>query len=437
MMKKEKSSAGQKEVPKPEDSFILQKEAPKLNVETVGIITDFINKIGTYEKSIKRPLLILFDSKTKVFYTECHIEKEELIKLKDDDATIDPEYQEEYRLNRTLQPNNPDFVIMKDDAEKGRQFSDIVIEYNKEYREEKPLKILGGQHRAKAIEDNSPKHTLHGIRVYFNLNKDQRAEIARISNTNINIADDLLDRMEEQRLDPPNKLRNFAHKIGLLKTGQDFGDKKSTKEDLPTIRLMRTFIVNFYEGKNYKGEFDNEAPEAYLCNSGGMDPEYLKIFKKVDDFTAETDLLEAGKQFVKLHNKQYEIASKNDALKRVKAYKMKAVALAVVSSWAFTCGLLQKHTERLNKFYDLPNKSNKQDPLNAIEMADFKLKGTDQATYRGIGTRSDAKERGRLVMIFLEYSKEESKNYIDKSLLERAVRFYHGNKMRIEGDKFK
>lgn len=436
-MKRQKNTVLQKEVSKPEDSFVLQKEAQNPDVETVGTITDFINKVDTYEKSIKRPLLILFDSKTKVFYTECHIEKEELIKFKDDDATIDPEYQEEYRLNRTLQPNNPDFVIMKDDAEKGRQFSDIVIEYNKEYREEKPLKILGGQHRAKAIEDNSPKHTLHGIRVYFNLNKDQRAEIARISNTNINIADDLLDRMEEQRLDPPNKLRNFAQKIGLLKTGQDFGDKKSNKEDLPTIRLMRTFIVNFYEGKNYKGEFDNEAPEAYLCNSGGMDPEYLKIFKKVDNFTAETDLLEAGKQFVKLHNKQYEIASKDDKLKRVKAHKMKAVALAVVSSWAFTCGLLQKHTDRLSKFYDLPNKSNKQDPLNAIQMSDYKFSGTDRATYRGIGTRTDPKERGRLVMIFLEYSKKESKDYIDKALLERAVRFYHSNKMRIEGDKFK
>ncbi|MHA2039409.1 MAG: hypothetical protein ACW98X_23540 [Promethearchaeota archaeon] len=381
--------------------------------------------------------MILFDLKTKVFYTECHIKKEELIKLKDDDATIDPEYQEEYRLNRTLQPTNPDFLIMKEDAAKGRQFSDIVIEYNKEYREENPLKILGGQHRAKAIEGNSPEYTPHGIRVYFNLNKDQRAEIARISNTNINIADDLLDRMEEQRLDPPNKLRNFAQKIGLLKSGQDFGDKKTSKEDLPTIRLMRTFIVNFYAGKNYKSEFDNEAPEAYLCNSGGMDPEYLKIFKNISDFTSENDLLEAGKQFVKLHNEQYEIASKNTKLKRFKAFKMKAVALAVVSSWAFTCGLLQRYSDRLRKLYDLPKKSYKQDPLNAIQMSEYKLRGTDLVTYRGIGTRSDSKERGRLIMIFLEYSKKESKDYIDQALLERAVRFYHSNKMRIEGDKFK
>jgi hypothetical protein len=200
---------------------------------------------------------------------------------------------------------------------------------------------------------------------------------------------------------------------------------------------MRTFIVNFHEGKNYKGEFDNEAPESYLCNSGGMDPEYLKLFKKIPDFTSEEDLLDAGRQFVKLHNKQYEIASKVDRLKRVKAYKMKAVALAVVSSWAFACGLLQKYPERLSKFYSLPKKSNKQDPLNAIQMSEFKLKGTDQETYRGIGTRTDAKERGRLVMIFLEYSKKESKDDIDRALLERAVRFYHANKMRIEGDKFK
>ena len=136
---------------KKEESYILQKGAPKPDIETTSKIADFISKIDTYEKTINRPLLILFDLKTEVFYTECHTEKDELIKLKDDDATIDPEYQEEYRLNRTLQPENPDFLIMKEDAAKGRQFSDIVIEYNKEYREEKPLKILGGQHRAKAI----------------------------------------------------------------------------------------------------------------------------------------------------------------------------------------------------------------------------------------------------------------------------------------------
>lgn len=422
-----------------ENNFILQNKTIKIDKESQQKIVDFLTNIKTFEKKIKRPLLIFYDAKSKVFYTECHIYTEEFKKFKDEDATIDPEYQEEYRLNRALQPDNPDFITMQEDAKKGRQFSDIVIEYNKDYRENKPLKILGGQHRAKAIEKMSSKNTLHGIRVYFNLNKDQRVEIARISNTNIAIADDLLDRMEEQRLDPPNKLRNFAQKIGLLQKGKDFGDRKANKENLSTIRLARTFIVNFYKGKNYKGDFDDEAPESYLCNSGGMDQEYLKIFRKVDNFVSEKDLLEASKNFVKLHIKQYHIASKEESLRRIKAYRMKAMVLAMVSSWAYASGLLQRYKDkdRLNKFYSLPDKSGKNDPLNAIQMSAFKFKGVDPEAYRGIGTRSDSKERGRLVMIFLEYSKKQSKDVIDKALLERAVRFYHANKMRLEGDKFK
>jgi len=420
-----------------EESLILQNGRIKIDKESQQKIVDFLKSVKIFENNIKRPLLILYDAKSKAFYTECHIYTEELKKFKDDNAVIDPEYQEEYRLNRALQPDNPDFITMQEDAKKGRQFSDIVIEYNKDYRESKPLKILGGQHRARAIERMSPQGALHGMRVYFNLNKDQRAEIARISNTNIAIADDLLDRMEEQRLDPPNKLRDFIQKIGLLKKSEDFGDRKANKENLPTIRLARTFIVNFYKGKNYKGNFNEEALESYLCNSGGMDPEYLKIFRRVDNFISKEDLLEAGKNFVKLHIKQYIIASKNEGLKRIKAYRTKAMVLAVVSSWAYVSGLLQRRKDCLNKFYSLPDKSGKNDPLNAIQMSAFQFKGIDPEAYRGLGTRSDSKERGRLVMIFLEYSRKESKDVIDKALLERAVRFYHANKMRSEGDKFK
>ncbi|MHA2086915.1 MAG: hypothetical protein ACW972_01475 [Promethearchaeota archaeon] len=52
---------------KKEESYIIQKGSPKPDIETTGIITDFISKIDTYEKSINRSLLILFDLKTKVF----------------------------------------------------------------------------------------------------------------------------------------------------------------------------------------------------------------------------------------------------------------------------------------------------------------------------------------------------------------------------------
>lgn len=416
--------------------FILQSNSIKYDENLEKILNQFFDEIETTEKKLKKPILLLYDGKTKVFYVECHLDKDKFLKYKDENATIDPENQEDYRLNRALQPNNPDFHTMKYDAGLGRQFSDIVIEYCKLYRPEKPLKILGGQHRSKAIEEKSPTNTVHGLRIYFNLTKDQRAEIAKISNTNINIADDLLDRMEEQRLEPPNKLRNFAQNIKFLGEKEDFGDKKTNPENTPTVRLVRTFIVNFYKGKKYNSKADDDALESYLCESGGQDPEYEKIFHLIPEFTKDINLVQAGKNFVKLHQKQDSRASSDKELKRKKEFRSKALALAVVSAWAMVAGLLQKDKARLEKFYSLPNKCGRKDPLNAAAMSEYKLKGVDPATYRGIGARTEAKDRGRLVMIFLEYSKKESKDTIDNTLLEKAVRYYHANKMRKEGDKY-
>lgn len=407
-----------------------------IDSETRSAIEDFDASVMTYEKEYDTPLLILFDKKSEVYYTECHISTIEFNNLNDTDAVIDPENQEEYRSNRELQPNNPDYILMREDAKQGRQFSDIVVEYNYSYKKDKPLKILGGQHRAKAIENESPGKAIHGIRVYFNLSKDQRAEIAIVSNTNIAISPDLLDRMEEQRLSPANKLRNLTQEIGFLEKKKDFGDMKSNKENLPTVRLMRTFVVNFFRGKEYAENYDESAIEPYLCSSGGIDKEYKSIFDKIEDFTNKVDLVEAGKSFVKLHKKQYKICSEDDELKKVKAYRMKALSLAIVSAWAMTAGLLQNDSDRKNKFYELPDKSGKKDPLNAIEMAKFNMKGIDVEAYRGLGARADAKERGRLTMIFLTYSNINEKNKIDKNLLHSAVSYYHGNKFIEAGNQY-
>lgn len=414
--------------------FIFQTESG-CNSSVKKSLESFYKLIPTLEKELNTPLLILYDFKTEIFYTECHIRKQDFINLVDTNAEIDPEFQEGYKLNRDLQPTNFDFKTMEEDAKKGRQFSDIVVEYNEEYRAEKPLKILGGQHRTAAIEQKSPNESVHGFRIYFNLNKDKRAEIARISNTNIDISPDLLDRMEEQRLEPPNKLRDFAHKIGLLEKGKDFGDARSNVKNLPTVRLARTFILNFYQGINYDGNFDNDAIEGYICVSSGMDQQYEKIYKSVEDFMSERALIKAGENFVSLHKKQFKTASKKSAQQG--ASKMKAVAYAVISAWATVAGLLQKDQKRLEKFYNLPHSSGKGDPLNTKEMSEFSFKGVDPEAYRGLGTRSDAKERGRLIMVFLDYSKSTSGDKIDKILLDRAVRYYHSNKMRKEGDKYK
>lgn len=105
---------------------------------TKGIIKNFREKIPLLEKKEGTPLIILKDAKANAVYSECHIYAKDLVKLSDANASIDPDLQEEFRANRELEPNNSYFVQMLEDAKEGRQFSDLVIDYNTTYEEKKP-----------------------------------------------------------------------------------------------------------------------------------------------------------------------------------------------------------------------------------------------------------------------------------------------------------
>ena len=417
---------------KSDSFFIKQDDEIKINKEALDQIQEFYHKIPTLELKLGRPLIILKDEKTDAFYTECHISAKDLISLGDKDAVIDPDYQEDFRANRELQPSNTDFHTMQNDAKKGRQFSDLVIDYNTEYRPEIPLKVLGGQHRIEAVKDalKLGMNRFHGIRVYFNLNKEQRVEIAIISNTNINVSPDLRDRLEEQKLDPPSKLRNWCHNIGILEKDKDFGDRKTQKEFIPTVRMMRTFIVNFYSGKSYKGEFDNEPITPSIAKAGGMDKEYLKVFNKIKgNFMGEKDLTDAGKMFVRLHETQIKNSTED--------FKLKAQNLALIASWAFATGILQRDKQRLKKLYELPELSGNDDPLNASAMTKARHNKLDSDTYRGLGTRTDTKERGRLLQLFLGYSRSDKKK-ITLDMCNAAIIKFHSledKKNAIKWDK--
>jgi hypothetical protein len=409
----------------------------EIPTEIVGDIVLFMDKVPTIERSLSKPLLIIKDEKSGTFYTECHVNAQTLIQFADPDATIDPELQEEYRANRELvDPDDFYFLQMIDDAKEGRTFSDIVIEYNYSYTEAKPLKILGGQHRLEAIKDafKQKKNLTHGIRVYFHLTKNQRAEIMRISNTNINVSPDLRDRIEEHRLG--DILRNFCVTTGIMKKGEDFGDKRKYEDFTPTVRMIRSFIVNFYRGLDYKGEnIDEDAIIPYLCKSGrGTDEEYIKIFNKFKKTGGYMDasLVEAGKMFSKLHEIQFKNADKINSQSK-KAFKVKAYSLAIITSWAYSSGALQKNVNRLKKLYSLPELSQTDDPLNALAMAQSKHK-SDLETYRGLGTRNDEKERGRLLQLFLAYSKSP-KPKITKEMCNTAIDIFHSNEDKIGADE--
>jgi hypothetical protein len=254
----------------------------------------------------------------------------------------------------------------------------------------------------------------------------------RIANTNINVATDLRDRLREDVLQP--LLKNFGHETGMLKQGENFGDKRKYDEEFsPTVRMMRSFIVNFFNGKEFKGDIDKEAYIPYLCKSGkDIDSEYLKYYNKFKSKTPneigkfdDLKLIEAGKMFAKLHDKQFKNAEKiKSSAKR--EYKIKSYNLAIITSWAFAVGVLQQFTERLKKLYSLPDLCNGDDPLSAIEMAKSKHKTLDTDSYRGLGTRSDNNERGRLLQLFLDYSKSP-KQKITQDMCNASIHMFHAN----------
>ncbi len=401
-------------------------------------IEDFRNKLPIIEKKKGLPLLILKDKKSNSYYTECHIKSEELIELADTNSIIDPEIEEELRANRELEKDNYYYEQMLLDAKKGRQFSDIVIEYNTEYTSTKPLKVLGGQHRTEAIKESlkDKVNVTHGIRVYFYLKKEQREEIMRIANTNINVATDLRDRLREEILEPSGMLKKFCNDVGILEKGDNFGDKRRYDEDFsPTVRMVRSFIVNYFKGKEYKGDIDNDAVMPYLCKSGkDIDKEYIKYFNKFKSTGFnDKDLIEAGKNFAKLHDKQFKTAE-NLKHSSKKEFKLKAFSLSIVTSWAFTAGVLHNNPERLKKLYDLPDLSGTDDPLNALAMQKAKHKDLDSDSYRGLGTRSDDKERGRLLQLFLAYSLSP-KPKITEPMCNSAIEIFHSNLSRKKAEE--
>ncbi|MGB8218450.1 MAG: hypothetical protein WCE94_14230 [Candidatus Methanoperedens sp.] len=420
----------------------LKQDEGVIDNETLTEATKFYDSIDTLEKKLDGKLILLHDKKTDAIYTECHILAETLVKKMDIDVPIDPDFQPQFRANRDFRPNDQIFIKMEEDSKQGRQFSDIIIEYDtKHENQERPLKVLGGQHRSEAIKASLPTtNQYHGIRVYFNLNKDKRTELYIVSNTNIDVPSDLLDRLEEQGLLPPNKLREFAWEIGLLEKGKDFSERKATEKDDIPVRTIRTFIINFFDGKNYNGDFDNEPVIPELCLPRAEDVgsvKYRKIYdqireNKIKPFKEQSDLLEAGKNFVKLHEKQFQIID-TKKMKGKKEFREKALTPSIISAWAFGAGVLQRNNIRLQKLYSLPEKSGTTDPLNVEVLRTSKLEDIDSPTYRGLGTRSSPSERGRILKLFLLYSRS-TKDKIDKDLSMGAIHKFTADESVAKGN---
>ena len=389
-----------------------------------NIIAEFYELFTPLEST----LYVLQDSVTDAIFCECHILADKFIQYGTKDVPLDPDEQPEYRANRELVADDAAFIQMKIDALHGRNFTNIVTEYTTDFDAKHPLKIVGGQHRFEAIDEafhNASINVYHGIKVYFCLDIEQRLDVQLISNTNIAVSSDLLDRMMETVKGP--QLRNWCQEVGLLPPNSDFSDKKQRGNSM-TVREARTFILNYYNGKNLcDSSFEQTKTQCVLAKTGGIDNDWENLKITTPNLWDDALLKEAGKQFAVLAQKQNEYYTENTK-KSNKEFADKAYNYAILASWAYVAGILSNNTLRLTRHYNLPTNS-KRDPLNAEALAKAKHK-SDPINYRGLGSRTDVKERGRLVELF--YLQAEKGSGITGPLIDLAMTKYFAKQANLE-----
>lgn len=412
-----------------QSEIIIPKEF-KPSTEVLKKANEFVKIFEIFESKSGIPQLLYHDKRSDAYYLICHLESKVLSSKSDLDAVLDPVESEEYKLNRNIYTDSYAYRLMEADAIKGRSFEDIVVEYDSEYRPDKPLKVFGGQHRITAIQEAVKKNmsTIHGVRVYFGLSVEQRYNIATANNTSITIPNDLLDRMQEEILG--SELRDWCQSVGLLTKGQNFADKRSP-EGVPTVRIARTLIVNFYRGKEAKSD-DFHMPT--VCSSGtGIDKTYKELRDKI--IWSDKKLEEMGKQFSTLHKIQRDKVLNRSKDKHLE-FANKAIHPCGVASWAYAAGLFQGNPTDLKAHYALTdNLGSEEDPLNAKELSQARLKGTDPDTYRGLGARINSEELGRMFALFLLQATKASRRGINKKLADAAIKSYIAAKKDNEAKK--
>ena len=283
-------------------------ENAKSNEVVQQQVNELLAQVETMEAKLSMPVVIFQDGVQGSYYIKCSILAINAGELCDLNAKLDISKAGSYRANRQLLLRHETYKKMVSDSSSGREFNDIIVEYNTQYNEESPLKVWGGQHRISAIKSGGQtKNRYHGFRIYFNLSKKQRTEVALISNTNISVSNDTFDRMVEETIFGDG-LRNWCQLVGFLDIDEDFPDAASTSEKI-TVKRTRSFIVNFYLGKERgnnltSNELDKNVYEPYLSTTGvTMDTTYENTMR-ANNVLQDRERLEAGQKFLLLHKAQ-------------------------------------------------------------------------------------------------------------------------------------
>jgi hypothetical protein len=391
------------------------------------VFKEFSAELVPFEATHEPPALHVFqDNRTGAYYCECHLLGSKLVEFATTDVPLDPDEQSEYRANRELVTNAPAFARMEEDAKKRRSFSNIVAEYTKDFDATHPVKIIGGQHRFAAIKValNEGVDEHHGVKVYLGLTMEQRLDVQLISNTNIAISIDLFDRMQETYKGP--ELRNWCQKVGFLQASEDFSDRR-VRGGTITVQVARTFISNYLAGRSIDAKkFDMTDTTPLLSPTGEHDDGWDDIRDKTANWS-DPGLIKAAEEFSKLVEAQ-RAAFSGKKPKAAVDFPEKATNGAVLSAWAYVAGLLEKNTTRLNRHFGLRG-TTAHDPLNAAALAKGRHK-TDPDNYRGLGYRTDAKERGRLVELF--YLQAEGGKGITGNTIDVAIKKYHAKQAQLE-----
>lgn len=396
----------------------------------VDKVCGFLDRFDTYEEKNSVPLLLMLDMKSGAYYTVCHLEAKTIATKADTEAVLDPQESEDYKLNRELYTDTYAYKLMEADAKKGRSFEDIVMEYDNSYRPEKPLKVYGGQHRVLAIRESVKEgsDSFHGVRIYCKLSTEQRFEIALVNNTSIAVSNDLLDRMQEELLGP--ELRKWGQSVGLLGEDQNFADRRSSG-GIPTVRIVRSIILNYYLGK--KDELEDWHNPVVCASGPGVDEDYQAIRGEID--WADKCLIEMGQQFALLHKTQRDTVMSRDKDKYME-FANKAMHPTMASSWAYATGLLQGNRKYLDAHYALAySVSPPNDPLNAKALVQARFKGMDPDTYRGLGSRISGDELGRMLQVFTLQATKAQKRGINLNLANAAIQTFEAQKQQIQADK--
>jgi hypothetical protein len=385
----------------------------------------FLRKFKTTEVDNGLTPLLHLDQKSNAYYVVCHLPARVIIANADTDAVLDPDESDEYKFNRNIYTDTFAYRLMERDAGEKRTFEDIVVEYDLSYRPNLPLKIFGGQHRVNAIREAGKKHqnVSHGVRVYFDLDRSQKLDIATVNNTSIAVSNDLLDRMQEDVLGA--ELRSWCQSIGLLKANQNFADKRSP-EGVPTVRIVRSVLVNFYEGIRNKTA---ESHNPIVCASGpGIDKHYQALRRRID--WSDAALSKTGEEFARLHlSQRKKVLGRNE--NNFIEFANKAIHPAVASAWAYASGLLQDDVSALAVHYGLPDSvadEKPDDPLNATALLHARLKGVDPDSYRGLGARISGGELGRMLEVFLLQATKATRRGITPKLANAAIQSYEAKK---------